>query len=99
MIQFSGSSYLLCVVAFIFFLFMFFPDFEIPSDTKAALLFLKSVIPLSKFEGKIPAIILKHQLYCVVKDKTLVDRQLVSILLRSGYYKYFLGRGRGGGMW
>jgi len=51
-------------------------DFEIPSDTKAALLFLKSVLPLSKFEGKIPAIVLKHQLYCVVKDKTLVDRQL-----------------------
>lgn len=53
-------------------------DFEVPSDTKAAMLFLKSVVPLSKFEGKIPAIILKHQIYCVVKDKTLVDRQLVS---------------------
>ena len=53
-------------------------DFEVPSDTKAAILFLKSVVPLSKFEGKIPAIILKHQIYCVVKDKTLVDRQLVS---------------------
>ncbi|XP_020628815.1 serine/threonine-protein kinase 19-like isoform X2 [Orbicella faveolata] len=51
-------------------------DFEAPSDTKAAILFLKSVVPLSKFEGKIPAIILKHQIYCVVKDKTLVDRQL-----------------------
>lgn len=55
-----------------------FIDFEVPSDTKAAILFLKSVVPLSKFEGKIPAIILKHQIYCVVKDKTLVDRQLVS---------------------
>lgn len=51
-------------------------DFEIPCDTKAAILFLKSIVPLSKFERKIPAIILKHQIYCVVKDKTLVDRQL-----------------------
>ena len=55
------------------------PDFEIPCDTKAAILFLKSIVPLSKFERKIPAIILKHQIYCVVKDKTLVDRQLVSL--------------------
>lgn len=51
-------------------------DFEVPSDTKAAILFLKSIVPLNKFEGKIPAIVLKHQLYCVVKDRTLVDRQL-----------------------
>ncbi|XP_068671844.1 inactive serine/threonine-protein kinase 19-like [Montipora foliosa] len=51
-------------------------DFEVPNDTKAAILFLKSIVPLNKFEGKIPAIILKHQIYCVVKDKTLVDRQL-----------------------
>ena len=57
-------------------------DFEVPSDTKAAILFLKSVVPLSKFEGKIPAIILKHQIYCVVKDKTLVDRQLVSFIMQ-----------------
>lgn len=51
-------------------------DFEVPSDTEAALLFLKALVPLNKFEGKIPAIILKHQIYCVVKDRTLVDRQL-----------------------
>jgi len=60
-------------------------DFEAPSDTKAAILFLKSVVPLSKFEGKIPAIILKHQIYCVVKDKTLVDRQLVSFIAQVMY--------------
>ena len=61
-------------------------DFEVPSDTKAAILFLKSIVPLNKFEGKIPAIILKHQIYCVVKDKTLVDRQLVSFTI----YKYVM---------
>ncbi|XP_074638459.1 inactive serine/threonine-protein kinase 19-like [Acropora palmata] len=51
-------------------------DFEVPNDTQAAILFLKSIVPLNKFQGKIPAIILKHQIYCVMKDKTLVDRQL-----------------------
>ncbi|XP_015762565.1 PREDICTED: serine/threonine-protein kinase 19-like isoform X2 [Acropora digitifera] len=53
-----------------------FTDFEVPNDTQAAILFLKSIVPLNKFQGKIPAIILKHQIYCVMKDKTLVDRQL-----------------------
>ncbi|CAH3039248.1 unnamed protein product [Pocillopora meandrina] len=51
-------------------------EFEVPSDTEAAILYLKALVPLDKFEGKIPAIILKHQIYCVVKDRTLVDRQL-----------------------
>ena len=53
-------------------------EFEVPNDTEAAILYLKALVPLDKFEGKIPAIILKHQIYCVVKDRTLVDRQLVS---------------------
>lgn len=57
----------------------FLTDFEVPNDTQAAILFLKSIVPLNKFQGKIPAIILKHQIYCVMKDKTLVDRQLVSM--------------------
>lgn len=51
-------------------------EFEVPSDTEAAVLYLKALVPLDKFQGKIPAIILKHQIYCVVKDRTLVDRQL-----------------------
>ena len=43
----------------------------------AAILYIKTVFPQEKFKGLVPAIILKHQIYCVVKDKTLVDRQLV----------------------
>ncbi|XP_032236130.1 serine/threonine-protein kinase 19 [Nematostella vectensis] len=49
---------------------------EIPNDTKAALLFLKSLFPVQAFNGQVPPILLKHQLYCVVNDKTTVDRQL-----------------------
>ena len=52
-------------------------DEDIPNDTKAGLLYLKSTFCLERFTGRIPAIILKHQLYSVIKDKTVVDRQLV----------------------
>lgn len=59
-------------------LFSFLED--LPSDTLASILYLKSIFPRKVFEGLLPPIILKHQIYCVVKDKTLVDRQLVRIL-------------------
>ncbi|XP_019641995.1 PREDICTED: uncharacterized protein LOC109483423 [Branchiostoma belcheri] len=47
-----------------------------PSDTKAAMMYLCSLFPKQTYEGRIPPIIMKHQLYSVVKNKTLVDRQL-----------------------
>ena len=50
---------------------------ELPSDTMAAILYIKSIFPRKKFGTVVPPIVLKHQIYCVVKDKTLVDRQLV----------------------
>lgn len=50
---------------------------EVPSDTMAALLYIKSIFPVKMFENVVPPIILKHQIYCVVKNKTLVDRELV----------------------
>ncbi|CAB3983728.1 Hypothetical predicted protein [Paramuricea clavata] len=49
---------------------------ELPCDTMAAILYIKSIFPLTIFGNILPPIILKHQIYCVVKDKTLVDRQL-----------------------
>ncbi|CAH1274212.1 STK19 [Branchiostoma lanceolatum] len=48
----------------------------VPSDTKAAIMYLCSLFPKQMYEGRIPPIIMKHQLYSVVKNKTLVDRQL-----------------------
>ncbi|KAL8565089.1 hypothetical protein ACOMHN_005292 [Nucella lapillus] len=46
------------------------------SDTRTALLFLRGLFPVEKFENRLPPILLKHQLYCVVKNRTLVDIQL-----------------------
>jgi serine/threonine-protein kinase 19 len=50
---------------------------ELPCDTMAAILYIKSIFPQTIFGKLLPPVILKHQVYCVVKDKTLVDRQLV----------------------
>ena len=57
---------------------MFVSELDVPNDTKAGILYLKSIISLETFVGRIPAIVLKHQLYSVIQDKTIVDRQLVS---------------------
>ncbi|XP_060696198.1 inactive serine/threonine-protein kinase 19-like isoform X2 [Hemiscyllium ocellatum] len=52
-------------------------DFEgMPNDTKSALIFLVSLFPRKLFDDSLPPIVLKHQLYSIVKDKTTVDRQL-----------------------
>ncbi|KAI0242430.1 Serine/threonine-protein kinase 19 [Lamellibrachia satsuma] len=48
----------------------------LPSDTKAALLYLKNLFPLEKFEGRLPPIITKHQLYSIIRNRTLVDKEL-----------------------
>ncbi|XP_048465320.1 serine/threonine-protein kinase 19 isoform X1 [Rhincodon typus] len=52
-------------------------EFEgMPNDTKSALIFLASLFPRKLFDDSLPPIVLKHQLYSIVKDKTTVDRQL-----------------------
>uniref|UniRef100_UPI00398E57C9 inactive serine/threonine-protein kinase 19-like isoform X2 n=1 Tax=Pristiophorus japonicus TaxID=55135 RepID=UPI00398E57C9 len=48
----------------------------VPNDTKSALIFLASLFPRKLFDDSLPPIVLKHQLYSIVKDKTTVDRQL-----------------------
>jgi serine/threonine-protein kinase 19 len=50
-----------------------------PTDTEAALLYLKSKFPTEKFEGRLPPVLLVHQIYSIIKCKTLVDRDVVSI--------------------
>ncbi|XP_051877630.1 serine/threonine-protein kinase 19-like isoform X2 [Pristis pectinata] len=49
---------------------------DVPNDTKSALIFLTSLFPRKLFDDSLPPIVLKHQLYSIVKDKTTVDRQL-----------------------
>ncbi|XP_077980375.1 winged helix repair factor 1-like [Glandiceps talaboti] len=49
---------------------------ELVSDTKAALIYVKSQYHIETFDSRIPPIVLKHQIYGVVHNKTLADRQL-----------------------
>ncbi|XP_072125292.1 inactive serine/threonine-protein kinase 19-like isoform X2 [Mobula birostris] len=49
---------------------------DVPNDTKSALTFLASLFPRELFDDSLPPIVLKHQLYSIVKNKTTVDRQL-----------------------
>ena len=50
---------------------------DIPNDTEAAIHFLTSSFPLDVFEQRLPPIIMKHQIYSLVEDKTEVDREIV----------------------
>ena len=54
------------------------PPDETPSDTEAALLYLKTLFPAERFDPRLPAIVMKHQVYSVIHDKTTADRELVS---------------------
>ncbi|XP_062503239.1 inactive serine/threonine-protein kinase 19-like [Corticium candelabrum] len=47
----------------------------IPSDTEAALQYIESTYP-PELKASLPRISLKHQVYAVVDDKTVVDREL-----------------------
>nr|XP_054763251.1 serine/threonine-protein kinase 19-like [Lytechinus pictus] len=49
---------------------------DLPSDTKAALAYLRSLFDIRHFEGRIPPILLKHQLYSIIQNKTQVDREV-----------------------
>ena len=52
----------------------------VPNDTLAALLYMKNLFPMEKFDDRIPPIVMKHQLYSIVKNRTIVDKQVVRFL-------------------
>lgn len=52
---------------------------ETPSDTEAALLYLKTLFPAEKFDPRLPAIAMKHQVYSIVHDRTIADRELMTL--------------------
>lgn len=54
-------------------------DLNTPSDIEAALMYLKSKFPTEKFEGRLPPVLLVHQIYSIIKCKTSVDREIVGI--------------------
>ena len=51
------------------------------SETEDAFLFLRTLYPVGAFDTsphhRLPPIVLKHQLYALLPDRTMVDRQLV----------------------
>lgn len=59
---------------------------EIPSDTKVSLLHLKELFPLERFEGRLPVVTVKHQLYSLISDRTAVDKELVSWFLSNIFF-------------
>ncbi|XP_050393447.1 serine/threonine-protein kinase 19 [Patella vulgata] len=61
---------------------------DVPTDTKASLLFLKISFPQEKFEDRIPPIVMKHQLYSIIHNRTIVDKH-VNDLRESGDVKLF----------
>lgn len=48
---------------------------ELPNDTLAAVLALRAQFP-SGWSRDVPPLVLKSQIYSIVKDRTIVDRQL-----------------------
>jgi hypothetical protein len=50
-----------------------------PTDIEAALIYLKNKFPTEKFEGRLPPVLLLHQIYSIIKCKTSVDREIVRI--------------------
>lgn len=64
---------------------------EIPSDTKVSLLHLKELFPLERFEGRLPVVIVKHQLYSLISDRTAVDKELNTLKLANEIKLFKLG--------
>lgn len=64
---------------------------DVPNDTQAAVKYLASLFPRKLFNDVLPTIVLKHQLYSIVKDKTIVDRQLNELKDRGEIRMFQLG--------
>lgn len=62
-----------------------------PTTAREALLLLRSIFPVEKFEHRLPAIILKHQVYSLITNKTLVDNELNELKLKGDIRCFHLG--------
>lgn len=51
-----------------------------PTDIRSTLMYLMTLFPRKLFNDALPQIVLKHQLYSIHNDKTVVDRELVRCL-------------------
>ncbi|XP_064622255.1 inactive serine/threonine-protein kinase 19-like [Lineus longissimus] len=58
------------------------PDSSFPNDAEATMLYLKDLFPVEKFQSRLPPIIVKHQLYSMITNRTLADKQLGELRTR-----------------
>lgn len=56
---------------------------RVPTDTEMYLIYFKNLFPLDKFEHRLPPMVLKHQLYSLNKNRTVVDKELNDLKNRS----------------
>lgn len=64
------------------------PISALPSDTKACLLYFRSQFSYEKFNHRLPPIFLKHQIYSIIRNRTIADRQ-VNDMRDSGEIRVF----------
>jgi serine/threonine-protein kinase 19 len=58
------------------------------NDTNSTLLYLKRLFPVEAFERRLPPVILQHQLYAILHNRTIVDKQ-VDELRQAGVIRVF----------
>ncbi|KAM4597931.1 inactive serine/threonine-protein kinase 19-like [Polymixia lowei] len=62
-----------------------------PIDIKSTLQYLMTLFPRKLFNDTLPQIVLKHQLYSIHNDKTMVDRQLSELREQGELLMFQLG--------
>ncbi|XP_014667756.1 PREDICTED: serine/threonine-protein kinase 19-like [Priapulus caudatus] len=60
-------------------------------DAQASLQYLHNLFPIDKFEGRLPPIILRHQLYSLSPNRTELDQQLNDIIKKGEVRLFKLG--------
>ncbi|XP_071766554.2 winged helix repair factor 1 isoform X2 [Centroberyx gerrardi] len=64
---------------------------EGPTEIKSTLQYLMTLFPRKLFNDTLPQIVLKHQLYSIHNDKTMVDRQLSELREQGELLMFQLG--------
>ncbi|TMS15295.1 Serine/threonine-protein kinase 19 [Larimichthys crocea] len=62
-----------------------------PTDIKSTIQYLRTLFPRKLFNDTLPQIVLKHQLYSIHNDKTLVDKELNKLRERGELLMFQLG--------
>uniref|UniRef100_A0A3Q1GN61 Serine/threonine kinase 19 n=1 Tax=Acanthochromis polyacanthus TaxID=80966 RepID=A0A3Q1GN61_9TELE len=66
-------------------------DRDGPTDVKSSLEYLRTLFPRKLFNDTLPQIVLKHQLYSIHHDKTLVDKEVSKLREQGELLMFQLG--------